>query len=351
MDRAMAHLWLVVLAAAASAAAPVDGVVPAGEDEREEKSLAAKPVDAAPLVSKLGHEHWRVREAAMRGLIRMGGAARDALRAARRSGDAEVRWRAAYALSQIERPFAPAERDDARLLYASAVQAHAQTRGADAARLLYAEVVKRYPTTRWAAAARERLARLGSDGRPGPKARAPEPDAAGLVDQLGSPDWAVRQRASWRLAALGEGARPALERGAKAPDPEVAWRARRLLERLAAARGGHGLGRAARRPSVRLSMLARLFGEDGPPSRPSDLGALVEALASSDAGEVAHAREVLLNLGPDAVAALVGGLDACGEVAAVEVMDLLGRITKEGLGFDRTRWQAWWRAVRKAGGR
>jgi len=70
----------------------------------------------------------------------------------------------------------------------------------------------------------------------------------------------------------------------------------------------------------------------------------VKNLAAEDASEAAHAREVLLNVGREALPALLRALDDCEEVLAVEVMDVLREITKQELGFDRDRWRAWGRA-------
>jgi len=52
------------------------------------------------------------------------------------------------------------------------------------------------------------------------------------VGQLGSPDYGTRERAMLRLWRLGMAARPALVDAAAAGDPEIAVRARSILERL-----------------------------------------------------------------------------------------------------------------------
>ena len=345
----VAHACVFGVAAcvALAVAGPLDGVVPLGEDPDEQKSRAAKPAELEALTAKLGHTAWRVREQSMTALIAMGETARGALRSAVRSGDAEVRWRAGYALSRLGGSFAKPEADRARALYASAAEARAQAGAGDVARLLYREVIKRFPRTRWAAAARERLAALGPD--PGP-ANAAEPEAkliARLVAQLGSANWAERQEASWRLAQLGTAAGPALTKAAAGRDAEVAWRARRVLKAIEASRSRPMRG--ARRSSVRLGMLARLFGEDDPSARPTDIDDLVRTLGSGQPAELAHAREVLLNLGADAVGALMRSLDGCSEVVGVEIMDLLHHATGQKLGFDAARWQAWWRTLQRDG--
>lgn len=73
---------------------------------------------------------------------------------------------------------------------------------------------------------------------PPPPAQAedPAPAASGadeLVQQLGHDDFRAREAASRKLAALGEQARPALERALEQSDsPEVRWRVEQLLRRL-----------------------------------------------------------------------------------------------------------------------
>jgi hypothetical protein len=175
-----------------------------------------------------------------------------------------------------------------------------------------------------------------------------EQQIARHVRSLGAALWAERQEASRRLAELGVAARPSLERAARGPDPEVAWRARRLLDRIAAT-GAAGKLKPASRHDRRL--IVELFGDsDRPklrPGEPSDLDALVRALGSDRATDVAHAREVLLSLASDALDALMRGLDQCSEVAGVEIMELLQRITGQKLGYSPERWRAWWRALQE----
>jgi HEAT repeat protein len=55
-----------------------------------------------------------------------------------------------------------------------------------------------------------------------------------LVTQLGDDNFGVRERATARLARLGAAARPALREAARSADPEVARRARALLEQVKA---------------------------------------------------------------------------------------------------------------------
>lgn len=339
--------WLALIVVTASAAAaPLDGTAPLAPDP-DEKGLTARPADPSPLIAQLGDANWAVRDRAMQGLIAMGAAARDALRRAARSRDAEVRWRASYALSRPEFGFAARGPDRARLLYRSAATARRQAGNEGDARLLYQAVVESHPKTRWATAARERLAELEPD--PQPEANVSDEAVARLVRQLASPDWALRQRASWQLARLGNRSKAALARAAEGADREVAWRARRLFERIDLAESGTRSRADASRRSARVGMLARLFGDEVQPNRPTDLDSLVRALSSADPGDVAHAREVVLNLGTDAVPALLRGLEGCDEVAGVEIMDLLREITGEKLGFAPARWLAWWRQLRKRG--
>ncbi len=335
---------IATLLAALAAAGPLDGIVPFGDDG-DERGLTTLPTDPKPLVADLGHPDWQAREKAMRLLIAIGAPARDALREAARSDDAEVRWRAGYILARIDGGFAKPEPDRARLLYAAAAETR-QKPGKEAdARLLYQSVIRQHPGTRWAKAARERLARLVPA-----RAEAPNPvDATGLVRRLASRDWATRQRASWRLAQLGSRAKAALTEAASSGDTEVAWRARRLLDRIALAERGAASHAEARSASAKLSLLARLFGDEVAPNQPTDLDALVRALASKDTSEAGHAREVLLGLGADALPSLLRGLESADEVAAVEIIDILRQTTGEDLGFDPKPWLAWWRRIRSRG--
>lgn len=77
----------------------------------------------------------------------------------------------------------------------------------------------------------------GSFGEPAPAG----PDAsrdrvARLVKDLGADDATTRDRATKDLERIGEPATPALREAAKSDDPEVAWRARTLLDHIDAAR-------------------------------------------------------------------------------------------------------------------
>lgn len=333
----------LLLCAGAALGVTMDG--PATDAPPKRKSApVARGGELGPLVARLGDADWEVREKAMRELIALRGAARPALREARRSQDPEVRWRAAYAISLLDIALEPIEPDAARLLYASAAAARAQKDGQEAAQRLYAEVAERFPATRWAAAARERLAALRAAKEP-KAAKTPGPEAiAQLVALLGHSSWEKRQEATERLVTLGEAARAALAAAAQGHDPEAAWRARSLLERLdarpapekAATGGGHA------------KLTVELFGGAVRPKQraaePSDLDALVRGLAGDDRAEAARAREVLLNVGADAIPPLLRGLEAASEVAGVEIMDLLREISRQELGFDPDRWQAWGRA-------
>lgn len=70
-------------------------------------------------------------------------------------------------------------------------------------------------------------------------AGADSPRVEALIQQLKDPSFAVRQRATRALAALGAEAIPALERAARDPHPEIRWRADGLLQRLLPLRGYH----------------------------------------------------------------------------------------------------------------
>jgi len=68
-----------------------------------------------------------------------------------------------------------------------------------------------------------------------PAAEPPKGDrAAGLIEQLGSTDYAKREAATKELAAMGKEIIPALEKAAKDPDAERAGRARDLITLLGA---------------------------------------------------------------------------------------------------------------------
>jgi len=81
-------------------------------------------------------------------------------------------------------------------------------------------------------------ARAAEGGHPG------EHPAVELVKQLGSESWPERERASSKLAEMGAAAVKALEEGLRSQDPEVFWRALRLLRHLGPA-ASEALGRVA----------------------------------------------------------------------------------------------------------
>ena len=309
----------------------------------------AKPGEVRALVARLGDAGWQVRDKAMQDLIALRGAARDALRAALASQDPEVRWRAGYVISLLDVDLAFPPTNPARTLYTQAAEARARQDGEAEARTLYARGGKEPPDTPWAEAARERLAALGPAEPPDKKAP-DEAAVARLASQLGSAEWPKRQEASSRLAALGAAARPALEAAAAGPDPEAAWRARRLLERLAATQSPSE-PKPGPRPEPRLAVT--ILGEAPRPrllpGYTTDFDLLIRALATNDGPQTVRAREVLLNLGQDAVPPLVRALAACDEPTGVEIMDLLSQITKARLGFTPSRWQAWWRERQERG--
>ena len=317
--------------------------------ESANKQAVGPGTDPAPLIAKLSDSDWRVRDQATRSLIAIGAPARTALRTALGSADAEVRWRAFRALSQIEIGLDLVAADPARSLYLSAAQARLQKGGLASARIFYEEVVERFPDTRWAAAARERLA--GSQ----PEAKRPAPpklsdEAMGkLVARLGAAAWAERQEASCRLAELGAAARAALEAGGKSADPEVAWRARRLLDRLPQEGAPAIAPTQVPRGRLRVEAPGQPGGEEPGSAAEADLERQVRLLSSEESATASGAREVLLSFGRRALLPLIRGLDSCSEVGGVEIVDLLQRITGQKLGFDPDRWRAWWRTARNQG--
>ncbi|NQT51222.1 hypothetical protein HQ576_04195, partial [bacterium] len=278
-------------------------------------------------------------------LIKLGNPAREPLRAATRHADAEVRWRARYALAQLQDSLALPPPNLARALYRSAALARTRPDNRATAIRLYKEVAERFPKTLWAAAARERLAALA---RPQNVGKAPPPSkehVARLIARLRSPDWAVRQQASHELALLGDAVRDALEIAARSPDAELAWRAQRLLARITPMRKARATAPQGRKPTVRFDRadLARAAKTGGF----ADLDRLVDTLGSPDRDRVSAARELLLNIGDEAVEPLVRGLERCDEVTCVEVAALLQELTGESLGTLPERWLAWWQTQRR----
>ena len=307
-----------------------------------------RPANAvAQLIGQLGHAGWQERDEAMRALIKLGNPAREPLRAATRHADAEVRWRARHALAQLQDSLALPPPNLARALYRSAALARTRPDNRPTAIRLYKEVAERFPKTQWAAAARERLAALA---RPQNLGKAPPPSkerVARLIAQLASPDWAVRQQASHELALLGDAARArgALEAAAQSPDGELAWRAQRLLARITPPAKPRATTPQGRKPTVRFDRadLARAAKTGGF----ADLDRLVDTLGSPDRDRVSAARELLLNIGDEAVEPLVRGLERCDEVTCVEVAGLLQELTGESLGTLPERWLAWWQTQRR----
>jgi hypothetical protein len=84
-----------------------------------------------------------------------------------------------------------------------------------------------------------------TDSRPDVVETPPPADAAAidhLILELGSGDFATRERARERLFALGKVALPALRVTlSEARDPEVRWQARRLVRQIESPRGERGL--------------------------------------------------------------------------------------------------------------
>jgi len=311
----------------------------AGAERSAGHGAAVKPPEPEALPGLVSEDALE-REEATRALLAAGPAARSLLRKALESPDPEVRWRAAYALAAIEEVLDRPGRDPARALFAEAVGAEPTK-----ATTLFRQVIERFPGTRWSAAAKERLAERPRGQEPRREEKA---DAESLVAKLSSPRWAERQAATIRLAEMGEAARPALEKAAESLDPAVAWQAKRLLERL---------GSSSRRPAPQArrprspNVIVELFGEN--PQRPpvgiSALDGLVARLSGDDPWQVARARLAIEAIGLEATDALIRGLETADEVAAVEIMDLLQRITGRRLGFRKARWLAWWQEQQERG--
>ena len=344
----LAALAALMLRGGTAMALPVD------DSQKEPQAKQQKPPDPKPgeiptLITQLGAADWQAREKAMRSLIRLGDGARSALRTAMASADPEVRWRATYALSLLDINLEPTGLEAARVRYAAAAQARAQRDTAEAEQG-YADVVARFPKTRWASAARERLAAIAAEKKRAAQKPPPEAAVAQLIAQLASASWPERQEASRRLAALGEAVRPALQAAAQDPDAEAAWRARRLLERLDAARLPVKAKAAA---GDEAKLFAEVLGAAAqghqPVTNATDTAGLVRALAANEGGSIARAREALIALGQKAIAPLLDALETCDETTGVEIMDILREITRESLGFDPDRWQAWWRQTQERG--
>jgi hypothetical protein len=333
-------LPLLAVLAGAALAANIQPTTEAEGPPSEGQRTGAANRDLATLIEHLGHDDWEVRERATEALIAAGNAAREALRETVESDDTEVRWRARYALTRLHDSLSLPPRSLARTLYRSAAMARARKDSQAAARHLYREVVERFPDTRWGAAARERLEKLDAPDEPDPLQESAAARVKRLIDQLASPDWRTRQTASHRLAQLGQAARPALEQATRGADPELAWRARSLLDRLAHA-PAPGRDAAGRQPRIIVQSGAGLQRAVNAGAF-ADLDRLVDTLGSAQTEQVEAARELLLNIGDDAIGPLVRGLDRADEVASVEIADLLQRITGETLGYSPERWKAWW---------
>ena len=332
-------VFAVPLAAFAVTLPPTtDAVRSAGHGAAVERP---DPKELPALIESLSSDSAVEREEATRALVAAGPVARPLLRKALEGPDPEVRWRAAYALAAIEEVVDRPDRDPARALFAEAVSVEK-----DKAKALFRQVIERFPGTRWAAAAKERLAERPRGQEPRREEKA---DAESLVAKLSSTRWAERQAATIRLAEMGEAARPALEKAAGSLDPAVAWQAKRLLERL---------GSSSRRPAPQArrlrspNVIVELLGEN--PQRPpvgiSALDGLVARLSDDDPWQVARARLAIEAIGLEATDALIRALETADEVTAVEIMDLLRRVTGCRLGFRKARWLTWWREQQERGG-
>ena len=110
---------------------------------------------------------------------------------------------------------------------------------------------------------------------------APAADVSKLIEDLNSPDAPVREQASEKLAAAGEGAVPALRDASHSPSPQIAASAKGLIARI----------EAANRPaSVRRLMAVKTLGE----LKNKTAIPLLEPLLKSDKPFVAdYAREAI----------------------------------------------------------
>jgi HEAT repeat protein len=113
-------------------------------------------------------------------------------------------------------------------------------------------------------------------------ARITPDDLRRLIEQLGDPAFAVRERATEQLTALGGLALPALARAAADPDPEVRRRAEQCRHHIATARDGPLVRAAARRLAARNPDGAATVLLDYLPARADEptLEALRTALAA-----------------------------------------------------------------------
>ncbi len=103
------------------------------------------------------------------------------------------------------------------------------------------------------------------------------PPASDPVRDLASPDYRTRERATAELWARGEAARPALEAALASPDPEVAGRAGRILDR---------------------------FDEGDAPGTPPAVRELIQRYRAADPGDLRARAGALIDHGPAGRAAL-----------------------------------------------
>jgi hypothetical protein len=162
--------WLVLLSFSSTDTLAQDATDRSGEPE----SKAAQ----RELVRQLGDASYIVRDGATKKLIRQGSAVRDVLTEALTDPDPEIRSRVRLLLDHIRQA---AQAEDT-----------------------------------------------------GDRAAAPGPTAAQreLVKQLGDPSFHTRERAAETLVSQGVAGKAALMEALKAPDFEIRWRARRILNRV-----------------------------------------------------------------------------------------------------------------------
>lgn len=126
-----------------------------------------------------------------------------------------------------------------------------------------------------------------------------EPTVDELVEQLGHPVFAVRERAHRELWKRGSAAAPALEKAARDADPEVAKRARDLLDKF-------GWGILPDTPADVLKLIRQFQG-----GKPDDRkAALTELLRKNTPGHAAVRAILLRDLPPETRRTFVDHLTA-----------------------------------------
>lgn len=298
-------------------------------------AFAGSDVKVAELVARLGDPDWTRRQAATSQLVAAGSQAVPELRRAMRSPDAEVRYRALYILGRIRATVAPEDDAQARRAFEQCLRFAAEhPEKADEVQRQFRQVAQRYAGTKWAEAAEERAAgKEPPDTARRPQAVAGPPvEVPGLIAALESPDWAVRKGATDELIRAGEGSVAALA-DIKTTDPEVLWRVEMIRNQI-----------ARKSAAVPKPMLSELDPEpdDFLALSPGPAAALISRLRRFDTREARAARRELVELGDQAIPALLRALDSENDLVKIEIMDILREITGQELGFRPERWKKWW---------